>query len=83
MAGVNDTPGDAVALARWLDGLPAALDLIDVNDPTNALHPPGDAARNAFLDALRLHARIPVSRRYSGGSDILAACGLLSATAAP
>ena len=83
VAGVNDTPGDAVALARWLDGLPAALDLIDVNDPTNALHPPGDAARNAFLDALRLHARIPVSRRYSGGSDILAACGLLSATAAP
>lgn len=80
VAGVNDAPGDAVALARWLDGLPAALDLIDVNDPTLALRPPSDAARNAFLDALRLHARIPVSRRYSGGADILAACGLLAAT---
>ena len=81
VAGVNDSAGDAIALARWLDGLPAALDLIDVNDPTLALRPPSDAARNAFLDALRLHVRIPVSRRYSGGADILAACGLLSASA--
>lgn len=81
VAGVNDTPEDAIALSHWLDGLPAALDLIDVNDPTLALHPPSDAARNAFLDALRLHARIPVTRRYSGGADILAACGLLSASA--
>ena len=83
VAGVNDTPEDAIALARWLDGLPAALDLIDVNDPTLSLRPPTDAARNAFLDALRLHARLPVTRRYSGGADILAACGLLSASATP
>ena len=83
VAGVNDTPDDAIALSRWLDGLPAALDLIDVNDPTHALHPPTDDARNAFLDALRLHARLPVTRRYSGGSDILAACGLLSASVHP
>jgi 23S rRNA (adenine2503-C2)-methyltransferase len=81
VAGVNDSPADAVALARWLDGLPASLDLIDVNDPSLSLRPPSDAARNAFLDALRLHARIPVTRRYSGGADILAACGLLAASA--
>ena len=83
VAGVNDTPGDAVALARWLDGLPASLDLIDVNDPSRSLLPPTDAARNAFLDALRLHARLPVTRRYSGGADILAACGLLAAAPPP
>jgi 23S rRNA (adenine2503-C2)-methyltransferase len=55
------------------------LDLIDVNDATGRYAPPGDAERNAFRDALRRHLAAPVLRRYSGGKDIAAACGMLAA----
>ena len=33
---------------------------------------------NAFRDALRTHLAMPVARRYSGGRDIFAACGMLA-----
>ena len=41
--------------------------------------PPDDTERNAFRDALRRHLAAPVVRRYSGGKDIGAACGMLAA----
>lgn len=78
LAGVNTRLDDARQLATLLDGLPAQLDLIDVNDPTGRFRPPSDAERDAFRDALRAVVGIPVARRYSGGADIHAACGMLA-----
>ena len=40
--------------------------------------PPSPEELKAFRDALRLHLAAPVARRYSGGKDIGAACGLLA-----
>lgn len=78
MAGVNTGEEDAIALATLTRDLPVKLDLIDVNDPTGRYRPPTDAERNAFRDALRRHLAAPVARRYSGGADIDAACGMLA-----
>ena len=77
MAGVNTREADARQLAELLQGLPVTLDLIDVNDATGRFRPPSPAELNAFRDALRRHLGQPVARRYSGGADIHAACGML------
>jgi len=78
IAGINTRPQDARQLAGLVRDLPVQLDLIDVNDPTGRFHPPGDAERSAFRDALRAALAAPVKRRYSGGKDIHAACGMLA-----
>jgi 23S rRNA (adenine2503-C2)-methyltransferase len=83
IAGFNTRPEDARQLAALLGALPAQLDLIDVNDPTGRFQPPTAAERNAFRDALRAATGIPVARRYSGGADIHAACGMLAAVPTP
>ena len=46
--------------------------------PTLKFIPPSPEELHAFRDALRLHLAAPVARRYSGGKDIGAACGLLA-----
>lgn len=79
ISGFNTSDEDARQLADWAGELPVQLDLIDVNDATGRFAPPGDGERNAFRDALRRHLRAPVIRRYSGGRDIDAACGMLAA----
>ena len=78
MAGVNTSEDDARQLAELTRGLPLHIDLIDVNDPTGATRPPSPNELSAFLDALRLHVGAPIGRRYSGGKDIFAACGMLA-----
>lgn len=78
IAGFNTGEEDARQLATWVGTLPVQLDLIDVNDATGRFAPPDDAERNAFRDALRVHLAAPVIRRYSGGKDIQAACGMLA-----
>ena len=78
MSGINTRPKDAQQLAELTRGLPIKLDLIDVNDSTGRWAPPSDAERNAFRDALRAHLAAPVARRYRGGADIHAACGMLA-----
>jgi 23S rRNA (adenine2503-C2)-methyltransferase len=83
ITGRNTNEQDAIELAGLVKGLPVKLDLIDVNDPTGRFRPPSDAERNAFRDALRKHLGAPVARRYSGGEDIHAACGMLAGGAAP
>ncbi len=83
IAGFNTAAEDARQLAEWVGDLPVQLDLIDVNDATGRFAPPGDDERNAFRDALRLHLAAPVIRRYSGGKDIGAACGMLAAQGGP
>lgn len=78
ISGFNVRTADAVQLAELVRGLPIKLDLIDVNDPTGTYLPPPPDELNAFRDALRRHLKMPVARRYSGGQDIHAACGMLA-----
>ena len=78
IAGVNTREDDARQLAALTQGLPITLDLIDVNDPTGRFLPPSRAELDAFRDALTAHLGMPVARRYSGGKDIHAACGMLA-----
>ena len=77
----NTRVEDAKQLAQLTRGLPIKLDLIDVNDPSGKFHPPTAAELAVFRDALRQHLAAPVARRYSGGSDIHAACGMLAGRA--
>ncbi len=79
LAGINTSAEAARQLAGLTRGLPVQLDLIDVNDPTGRYRPPTRAELDAFRDALRAHLAVPVVRRYSGGQDIHAACGMLAA----
>jgi 23S rRNA (adenine2503-C2)-methyltransferase len=78
IAGVNTGEEDARQLAELTRGLPIHLDLIDVNDPTGRFRPPSPEELTAFRDALRRHVAAPFGRRYSGGKDIHAACGMLA-----
>lgn len=78
MAGVNTRDEDARQLAALVGDLPVQLDWIDVNDPGGCFLPPDAAERARFRDALRRHLAAPVIRRYSGGQDIHAACGMLA-----
>ena len=78
ISGFNTQEEDAAQLAGLVKDLPVTLDLIDVQDATGRFAPPAAAELAAFRDALRLHLRQPVARRYSGGADIHAACGMLA-----
>lgn len=78
ISGYNTRVEDAIQLADMTRALPLTLDLIDVNDPGGRYVPPGQEERDAFRDALRFHLKMPVARRYSGGQDIHAACGMLA-----
>ncbi|HEY8241811.1 MAG TPA: radical SAM protein [Kiritimatiellia bacterium] len=80
ISGVNTREEDARQLAELFRGLPIQLDLIDVNDAEKKYLPPSDAERNAFRDALSKHLGMPVARRYSGGQDVRAGCGMLAGT---
>jgi 23S rRNA (adenine2503-C2)-methyltransferase len=76
--GVNTRPEDARRVAELTAGLPVQMDLIDVNDASGEFLPPADAERKAFRDALSAELGMPVVRRYSGGQDIRAGCGMLA-----
>ena len=79
MAGLNTGEDEAEALATHFPGVPVRLHAIDVNDSTGRFRPPDEAERGRFFDAL--HRRgIAFVRRYSGGPDIAAACGMLAST---
>jgi 23S rRNA (adenine2503-C2)-methyltransferase len=77
ISGLNVSEDDARVLGDLIRDTPVRLDLIDVDDPTGRYLPPAAVELNRFRDALRLYVRQPVVRRYSGGSDIGAACGAL------
>jgi 23S rRNA (adenine2503-C2)-methyltransferase len=83
LAGVNTRPEDARALAELTAGLPIKIDLIDVNDATGKFVPPDDAERRAFRDALTVELGMPIARRYSGGQDVAAGCGMLAGQPCP
>jgi 23S rRNA (adenine2503-C2)-methyltransferase len=78
ISGMNVGEEDAGALGQLIGDTPVRLDLIDVTDPTGQYRPPCESELRAFRDALTRHVSQPVVRRYSGGKDILAACGTLA-----
>jgi 23S rRNA (adenine2503-C2)-methyltransferase len=78
LAGVNDSPGQARALADLLGRDAFKVNLIPYN-PTGAFDGsarPAIAAFKAELD----RARVPATVRLTRGRDIAAACGQLAAT---
>lgn len=78
ISGVNTSPADARRLAELTRGLPIMINLIDVNDPSGRFQPPSKEELGRFRDALTAELGVPVVRRYSGGQDIRAACGMLA-----
>ncbi len=83
IAGVNVGPEDAAALGALFRGVPIRLNPIAVNDATGRFRPPTEPEWNAFRDALaRELPGQPIVRRYSGGQDEHAACGMLASRAA-
>jgi 23S rRNA (adenine2503-C2)-methyltransferase len=81
MAGVNSGPEEARELGRLFSGFRVRLSVIDVNDPEGRFTRASDAERSRFFSALAEN-RIGFVRRYSGGPDIHAACGMLAASRA-
>jgi 23S rRNA (adenine2503-C2)-methyltransferase len=61
------------------EGVRVKISLIDVSDDTGQYPPPTEAEVTAFRDEV-YRAGIPLVRRYSGGGEIGAACGTLSAS---
>jgi 23S rRNA (adenine2503-C2)-methyltransferase len=79
IAGVNTGPEDAAALGVLLKGLPVRFNPIAVNDDTGRFRPPTGLEWENFRDLLaRELPGQPVVRRYSGGQDEAAACGMLA-----
>lgn len=78
IAGENTGEEDAQALGELIGDTPVRVDLIEVTDPTGRFQPPSPEVLCAFRDALTRHVGQPIVRRYSGGKDILAACGTLA-----
>jgi 23S rRNA (adenine2503-C2)-methyltransferase len=79
IAGVNVGPEDAAALGALLRDVPVRLNPIAVNDASGKHRPPDEAEWKAFRDALaRELPGQPIVRRYSGGQDEHAACGMLA-----
>jgi len=80
MAGINSGADEARELARLFSGVPVRLSVIDVNDPHGCFRRADAEERGRFLSALAANG-IPFVRRYSGGPDIHAACGMLASRA--
>ncbi|HKS22010.1 MAG TPA: 23S rRNA (adenine(2503)-C(2))-methyltransferase RlmN [Thermoanaerobaculia bacterium] len=79
LAGWNDAPHDAVALARLIRGLRAKVNAIPFNPDPNLppwMKRPTDAAIDHFVDTL-VRNGVAVTVRRSKGREIAAACGQL------
>jgi 23S rRNA (adenine2503-C2)-methyltransferase len=80
IAGFNTGDDEAAELARLFAGARVRVSVIDVNDPGGACERASAVERAGFLSALASHG-LGFVRRYSGGADIHAACGMLAAHA--
>ena len=79
LAGYNDSPQDAVALAKLLRGVKAKVNAIPFNEDANLppwMKRPHEAAIHRFVDTLVKNG-VRVTVRRSKGRDIAAACGQL------
>jgi 23S rRNA (adenine2503-C2)-methyltransferase len=77
MSGENTQPEEARELRRLFPNDKVRVSVIDVNDPTGRFVRASDEERSGFLGALAAQG-IAFVRRYSGGPDIHAACGMLA-----
>lgn len=80
MSGINTGPEEAREIARLFAGVRVRLSVIDVNDPTGEFQRADDDERSRFLSAVAEN-NLGFVRRYSGGPDIYAACGMLASSA--
>ena len=81
LAGYNDAPSDAVALAKLIHGLRAKVNAIPFNADPNLppwMKRPSDASIDRFVDTL-VRNGVAVTVRRSKGREIAAACGQLAA----
>jgi 23S rRNA (adenine2503-C2)-methyltransferase len=79
IAGRNDSPAQAQAVARLLRGLPAQVNLIPLNPTAGYDGVPTDRlAARRFQDILATHG-LPSTVRQRRGIDIAAGCGQLAA----
>jgi 23S rRNA (adenine2503-C2)-methyltransferase len=76
--GVNCSREDAARLVELLRGIPVRFNIIEVNDAAGIYLPPEAEEMEAFRDALQALGQ-PIVRRYSGGKDVQAGCGMLAA----
>src|SRR5712691_7216761 len=79
LAGYNDAPADAVALARLIRGLRVKVNAIPFNADPNLppwMKRPTDGAIDRFVDTL-VRNGVAVTVRRSKGREIAAACGQL------
>lgn len=78
LGGVNTGDDEIEGLRRLFAGVHLRFDLIDVNDPRpDGFRRATDAELSHFRDQLRTLG-VPVVRRYSGGLNAHAACGMLA-----
>lgn len=77
IAGYNSGDDEADELGRLFAGVPVRISVIDVNDPNGTYLRASDEERGRFLGALSRNG-LGFVRRYSGGADIHAACGMLA-----
>ena len=82
MQGVNTDLEDVAALRKLIEGVPVRFNLIEVNDPSGEYLAPRGPDWQTFVDALQT-LEVPLVRRYTGGKDVNAACGMLASTHAP
>jgi 23S rRNA (adenine2503-C2)-methyltransferase len=75
--GVNDTPQDALRLARLLKGIRAKINLIPFNDWEGSGFSRPPLPRILAFQAVLLEQAITATVRWSKGEDIGAACGQL------
>jgi 23S rRNA (adenine2503-C2)-methyltransferase len=78
ISGYNTGEDEARELAHLFRGVSVRLSLIDVNDPSGTYARASDEERGRFFSALSANG-LGFVRRYSGGRDIHAACGMLAA----
>lgn len=80
IGGLNDGVDEVQALRELLGDTPYKLNLIDVNSDEPDYPRTSPEGLGRFRDALR-SLGVPVVRRYSGGQNRDAACGMLAARA--
>lgn len=78
MGGVNTGEDEVRALQELLGDVPLKLNLIDVNDDREEGYQRASMTEhNRFMDMLQV-LKVPIVRRYSGGGERHAACGMLA-----
>ena len=77
LKGINDSLGDAKALVKLMEGIPAKINLIPFNPWPGSPYECSDSKQIQEFSKIIMDAGYPSPVRAPRGSDILAACGQL------